>query len=138
MALPNPHSTGLGYNPKDSLYLATFDASWDQLTMPFYEYQCQACDHHVEVLQKISEAPLTVCPACGQPSLKRLVSPAGFRLKGTGWYETDFKGHGKKPSSDSKDGDSGTKPPADQPAEKKDSGQTDNTPSGQSGDSKAA
>ncbi len=59
--------------------------------MPIYEYQCQACGHHLEALQKISEEPLKDCPKCGQPQLSRLISAAGFRLKGGGWYETDFK-----------------------------------------------
>jgi len=56
--------------------------------MPIYEYQCQACGHHLEALQKISEEPLKDCPKCGQPQLSRLISAAGFRLKGGGWYET--------------------------------------------------
>lgn len=68
--------------------------------MPFYEYQCQACDHRVEVLQKISDAPLVSCPECNEPALKKLISAAGFRLKGTGWYETDFKNSGRKPAKD--------------------------------------
>jgi putative FmdB family regulatory protein len=60
--------------------------------MPFYEYQCAACGHHHEELQKVSARPLRKCPACGRASLKRLVSAPVFRLKGGGWYETDFKG----------------------------------------------
>lgn len=64
--------------------------------MPIYEYQCQACGHELESLQKISDAPLTECPSCGKPALKKLISAAGFRLKGGGWYETDFKQGGKK------------------------------------------
>ena len=60
--------------------------------MPFYEYQCAACGRHHEELQKVSDRPLRKCPACGRPSLKRLVSAPVFRLKGGGWYETDFKG----------------------------------------------
>ncbi|MCG6872252.1 MAG: zinc ribbon domain-containing protein [Gammaproteobacteria bacterium] len=60
--------------------------------MPIYEYQCAACGHHLESLQKISDEPLRECPACGKPELKKQLSAAGFRLKGTGWYETDFKG----------------------------------------------
>jgi len=64
--------------------------------MPFYEYRCEQCDHELEVLQKISDPPLVDCPACAQPALKKLVSAAGFRLKGSGWYETDFKGGKKK------------------------------------------
>lgn len=60
--------------------------------MPFYEYQCSACGHHHEELQKVSDRPLRKCPACGRGALKRLVSAPVFRLKGGGWYETDFKG----------------------------------------------
>jgi putative FmdB family regulatory protein len=59
--------------------------------MPIYEYQCQACGHQLETLQKISDAPLKDCPACNQPELVKKISAAGFRLKGGGWYETDFK-----------------------------------------------
>ncbi len=60
--------------------------------MPIYEYQCKACGHELEVIQKISEEPLRFCPECGKEELSKLVSAAGFRLKGGGWYETDFKG----------------------------------------------
>ncbi len=59
--------------------------------MPIYEYACTSCGHQLEKLQKISDAPLTDCPACGQATLQKQVSAAGFRLKGGGWYETDFK-----------------------------------------------
>jgi putative FmdB family regulatory protein len=59
--------------------------------MPFYEYECQACKFYTEVMQKISDAPLTKCPSCGKRKLKKLVSAPVFRLKGGGWYETDFK-----------------------------------------------
>jgi putative FmdB family regulatory protein len=59
--------------------------------MPIYEYRCGACGHHLESLQKMSEAPLRKCPECGKSQLKRLVSAPQFRLKGSGWYETDFK-----------------------------------------------
>jgi putative FmdB family regulatory protein len=59
--------------------------------MPFYEYECQACKYYAEVMQKISDAPLTRCPSCGKRTLKKLVSVPVFRLKGSGWYETDFK-----------------------------------------------
>lgn len=64
--------------------------------MPIYEYRCTACGHELEKLQKISDIPLTDCPACGQASLTKLVSAAAFRLKGGGWYETDFKKDGKR------------------------------------------
>jgi putative FmdB family regulatory protein len=59
--------------------------------MPFYEYECQACKFYTEVMQKITDAPLTKCPSCGKRALKKLVSAPVFRLKGAGWYETDFK-----------------------------------------------
>jgi len=59
--------------------------------MPIYEYRCQSCGHELEKLQRLSDASLTDCPECGKSTLKRLVSAAGFRLKGAGWYETDFK-----------------------------------------------
>ncbi len=59
--------------------------------MPIYEYRCTACGHKLETIQKMSDAPLTECPACGKPALQKLISAAGFRLKGSGWYETDFK-----------------------------------------------
>jgi len=64
--------------------------------MPIYEYRCAECGHELEKLQKISDAPLTECPACGKPALQKLVSAAGFRLKGGGWYETGFKSGKKK------------------------------------------
>ena len=59
--------------------------------MPFYEYECQACKFYTEVMQRITDAPLTRCPSCGKRTLKKLVSAPAFRLKGGGWYETDFK-----------------------------------------------
>lgn len=64
--------------------------------MPIYEYQCAACGAAMEKLQKISDAPLVDCPECGKSELRKLVSAAGFRLKGGGWYETDFKSGSKK------------------------------------------
>lgn len=60
--------------------------------MPIYEYQCKHCQHQLDVLQKITDPPKVTCPECGQDTLKKCVSAAGFRLKGSGWYETDFKG----------------------------------------------
>ena len=64
--------------------------------MPIYEYECKQCGHQMEALQKMSDDPLTVCPACHKPELKKLISAAGFRLSGGGWYETDFKSGNKK------------------------------------------
>ena len=62
--------------------------------MPFYEYQCKNCGHDLEAMQKINDAPLKKCPHCGKSQLQRLMSAPVFRLKGGGWYETDFKGDG--------------------------------------------
>jgi putative FmdB family regulatory protein len=59
--------------------------------MPIYAYKCSDCGHEEEVLQKISDAPLTDCPACGRPSMAKQVTAAGFQLKGSGWYATDFR-----------------------------------------------
>lgn len=65
--------------------------------MPIYEYRCNACNHSMEAIQKLSDSPLELCPACGEKALSKQVTAAGFRLKGGGWYETDFKGDsGKK------------------------------------------
>ncbi|WP_456371993.1 FmdB family zinc ribbon protein [Thiolapillus sp.] len=69
--------------------------------MPFYEYRCKACDHELEAMQKMSDAPLKNCPECGKPELQKLISATGFRLKGGGWYETDFKSGQKKNVADS-------------------------------------
>ena len=64
--------------------------------MPIYEYRCTSCGHQQEFLQKVSDAPHTKCTACGQPTFTKLVSAAGFQLKGSGWYATDFKNSGGK------------------------------------------
>lgn len=64
--------------------------------MPIYEYQCEQCSEVTEAIQKFSDAPLNNCPTCGQSALKKLLSVPSFRLKGDGWYETDFKGGRKK------------------------------------------
>ena len=74
--------------------------------MPIYEYRCGACGFQKEFLQRLNEKPLTVCPECGKRSFKKMVTAAGFQLKGTGWYATDFRG-GTKPAADS--GSSGSK-----------------------------
>ena len=64
--------------------------------MPIYEYCCRECGHSLEVIQKLADAPLTDCPACSRPTLKKQVSAPSFRLSGGGWYETDFKTGDKK------------------------------------------
>lgn len=72
--------------------------------MPIYEYRCNACNHELEVMQKLSDPELSECPACGQSELKKLISAVGFRLKGSGWYETDFKSGDKKKNVAKDDG----------------------------------
>lgn len=90
--------------------------------MPIYEYQCAACGHELEALQKISDAPLVECPHCKAPQLHKKISAAGFRLKGGGWYETDFKSGNKKNVSGDKDsGSSSTPAPAPAPTPAADS-----------------
>ncbi len=66
--------------------------------MPIYEYRCSQCGHQDEYLQKVSDPPNSVCPACGKPTFQKLLSAAGFQLKGSGWYATDFKHSGAKPA----------------------------------------
>jgi putative FmdB family regulatory protein len=66
--------------------------------MPIYEYRCGECGHQDDHLQKVSEKPLSECPACGKKAYKKLLSAAGFQLKGSGWYATDFKTSAKKPA----------------------------------------
>lgn len=68
--------------------------------MPIYEYKCKACDHRLEKLQRMTDDVLTDCPECEKPELAKLVSAAGFRLTGTGWYETDFKNSKKEISAE--------------------------------------
>jgi putative FmdB family regulatory protein len=71
------------------------------MKMPIYEYRCQSCGHELEKLQRLSDPVLTDCPDCGKAQLKRLISAAGFRLKGAGWYETDFKQGNQRNLADS-------------------------------------
>jgi putative FmdB family regulatory protein len=69
--------------------------------MPIYEYRCGSCGLEKEYLQKLSDAPIAVCPSCGQSTMTKLISAAGFQLKGSGWYATDFKGGPKRPAEKS-------------------------------------
>jgi putative FmdB family regulatory protein len=80
--------------------------------MPIYEYRCALCGHEQEVLQKVSEPPLTECPSCGKPGMQKLLTAAGFQLKGSGWYATDFKGAAKK-ADDKKPSDGKTETKTD-------------------------
>ena len=84
--------------------------------MPIYAYKCASCGHAKDVLQKMSDAPLTVCPACGESAFSKQVTAAGFQLKGSGWYVTDFRG-GSQGSDTSKGAEaSGSAAPAPAPS----------------------
>ncbi|HEX5768602.1 MAG TPA: FmdB family zinc ribbon protein [Burkholderiales bacterium] len=86
--------------------------------MPIYPYRCSACGQEHDVLQKVSEPPLSECPSCGKPGMQKLLTAAGFQLKGSGWYATDFKGGAKKPED--------KKQPAEpKPADSKSDSKTD-------------
>jgi putative FmdB family regulatory protein len=80
--------------------------------MPIYAYKCGSCGHAKDVLQKISDAALTVCPACGAEAFSKQLTAAGFQLKGSGWYATDFKNSGSKSASASSPAASGDSTPA--------------------------
>ena len=91
--------------------------------MPIYEYRCSACGTTKDILQKLSDPPATVCPDCGKHALAKQVTAAGFQLKGSGWYATDFKNSGARPA-EKKEGDS--------------SGKKDDVASSESGAAKSA
>ncbi|MFQ6004550.1 MAG: FmdB family zinc ribbon protein [Woeseia sp.] len=104
--------------------------------MPIYEYACKNCNHTLDALQKMSEEPLVYCPSCGQAGLKRLISAPRFRLKGDGWYETDFKQDNQRnilkkdaePPKDDKKDDSPSGDKAGKPAKSENS--SDKSPGG--------
>jgi putative FmdB family regulatory protein len=100
--------------------------------MPIYEYACQNCEHTLDALQKMSDDPLVDCPECGKAALKRLVSAPRFRLKGGGWYETDFKKDNQRNvhKSDSESGKSDKKP--DKKPDKKSASKSDAKPAAKS------
>ena len=98
--------------------------------MPIYEYRCGECGHQEEHLQKISETPLSKCPACGTKAYKKLLSAAGFQLKGSGWYATDFKTTAKKPADKKADlkSDAKVESKADSKTESKTEAKTESKP----------
>jgi putative FmdB family regulatory protein len=78
--------------------------------MPIYAYKCSSCGHGADVMQKLSDAPLTVCSACGQPTFSKQITAAGFQLKGSGWYATDFKNGSKGAKKETAEPATGEKP----------------------------
>ena len=99
--------------------------------MPIYEYRCARCGHQQEFLLKVSDAPLTVCTKCGAPEFSKMVTAAGFQLKGSGWYATDFRNSGSKPEAKSESTKSESKKPESAPESKSES-------SGAASDSKSS
>jgi len=97
--------------------------------MPIYEYRCSECGFQSEYLQKVSEAPLSVCPSCGKATFQKLLSAAGFQLKGSGWYATDFRNSGSKTA---KPGDSKPGAAAETKTEAKPEAKPDPKPKGKS------
>lgn len=99
--------------------------------MPIYEYRCLECGFQDEFLQKVSEPPKTVCPSCGKETFKKLLSAAGFQLKGSGWYVTDFRNSGGKPSkggaAPAKDKAASEGPKGDSPAASGSEGSSEST-----------
>ena len=98
--------------------------------MPIYEYRCGECGHQDEHLQKVAERPLSKCPACGKKAYKKQLSAAGFQLKGSGWYATDFKTAGKKPAEKKADlkGDAKTEAKTETKTEAKPEGKKTSAP----------
>ena len=98
--------------------------------MPLYEYRCSGCGHQQEFLQKWSDEPLTVCTSCGKPTFQKMLTAAGFQLKGSGWYATDFKHGGTKPAAKAESktdakGDSKTEAKSESKTETKGDGKAD-------------
>jgi len=82
--------------------------------MPIYAYRCESCGFAQDMLRKMSDPPLSICPECGKDTFRKQVTAAGFQLKGSGWYVTDFRNNGNAPAKGAKkDGESGTSKPAD-------------------------
>ena len=109
--------------------------------MPIYEYVCDKCRHHLEALQKLSDEPLVFCPECGDAALRKQVSAAAFRLKGTGWYETDFKNSDKKKpaeKADKKDDKSASESSSDSGSDSGNSGKKDKSASTSTSSSKSS
>ena len=94
--------------------------------MPIYEYRCEGCGHMLDALQKVSDAPLKECPSCNESRLKRLISAPSFRLRGGGWYETDFKSDKERRRNLAESGDKGDK--GDKGDQKKEAGDSKTKP----------
>ena len=129
MAAASPHLSASDYNCAPAASGKETAREIPGFLMPIYEYRCESCGEQIEKLQRISDDPLRDCPACERPHLRKMVSAASFRLKGGGWYETDFKKDNKRnlaqsDSSSDKPGDN-AKSASSEP--KKDAGKTESS-----------
>jgi putative FmdB family regulatory protein len=109
-----------------------------EATMPIYAYKCSSCGHGTDVMQKISDAPLTVCTACGQPTFAKQITAAGFQLKGSGWYATDFKNGSKGAKKEHVAGENTAEKGAEKAAEKTSDAKSETKSSESSTETKAA
>jgi len=104
--------------------------------MPIYEYRCSGCGHQQEYIQKVNDPQHTQCPACGKETYSKMLSAAGFQLKGSGWYATDFKGSGSsKPATKPADANTGGSKPAETKSESKSESKAESKPASSTGTS---
>lgn len=104
--------------------------------MPIYEYRCSSCGHQQEYIQKVNDPQHTQCPACGKETYSKMLSAAGFQLKGSGWYATDFKGSGSsKPATKPADANAGGSKPAETKSESKSESKAESKPASSTGTS---
>jgi len=104
--------------------------------MPIYEYRCSGCGHQQEYIQKVNDPQHTQCPACGKETYSKMLSAAGFQLKGSGWYATDFKGSGSsKPATKPADANAGGSKPAETKTESKTESKAESKPASSTGTS---
>jgi putative FmdB family regulatory protein len=102
--------------------------------MPIYEYRCSSCGHQQEYIQKVNDPQHTQCPACGKETYSKMLSAAGFQLKGSGWYATDFKGSGSsKPATKPADANAGGSKPAETKSESKSESKAESKPASSTG-----
>ena len=102
--------------------------------MPIYEYRCSGCGHQQEYIQKVNDPQHTQCPACGKETFSKMLSAAGFQLKGSGWYATDFKGSGSsKPATKPADANAGGSKPAETKSESKSESKAESKPASSTG-----
>ena len=106
----------------------------EPFSMPIYEYQCTSCHHHFDLMQKYTDEPVTQCPKCFENTVVKLISAAGFQLKGTGWYATDFKDKGSAPKTSTESKNDSASPAADA-ASKDNSAKTSDSSKSTKGDS---